>query len=43
MEDAHVFSVADIFYNKICYSSYLTKIRKKRYSQEETKVMNERK
>ena len=43
MADAHAIFAADIFYNKKYYPSYLTQIRKKRYSQEETKIMNERK
>ena len=43
MADAHDIFVADIFYHKKCYSSYLNQIRKKRHSQEETKVLNERK
>ena len=43
MADAHDIFAADILYHKKCYSSYLTQIRKKRYSQEETKVLNERK
>ena len=38
-----IFFTSDILYHKKCYSSYLTQIRKKRYSQEETKVLNERK
>ena len=43
MADAHDIFAADILYHKKCYSSYLTQIRKKQYSQEETKVLNERK
>ena len=43
MTDANDIFAADILYHKKCYSSYLTQIRKKRYSQEETKVLNERK
>ena len=42
MADADIFA-ADILYHKKCYSSYLTQIRKKQYSQEETKILNERK
>ena len=40
MADAHDVFVADILYHKKCYSCYLTQIRKK-YSQEETKVLNQ--
>ena len=43
MADAHDVFTADILYHERCYSSYLTQIRKKRYSQEKTKVLNERK
>ena len=40
MADAHDVFTVDILYNERCYSSYLTQIRKKRYSQEKTKVLN---
>ena len=43
MADAHDVFAADILYHERFYSSYLTQIRKKRYSQEKTKVLNERK
>ena len=43
MADARDIFTADILYHKKCLSSYLTQIRKKRYSQEQTKVLNERK
>ena len=43
MADAHDIFAAYILYHKKCYSFYLTQIRKKQYSQEETKVLNERK
>ena len=42
MADAHDIFAADISYHKK-FCSYLTQIRKKRYSQEETKILNERK
>ena len=41
MADAHDVFTSDILYHKKCYSSYLTQIRKKPYSQEETQVQNE--
>ena len=43
MADANDVFVADILYHERFYSSYLTQIRKKRCSQEKTKVLNERK
>ena len=43
MADARDVFAADILYHERFYSSYLTQIRKKRYSQEKTKVLNERK
>ena len=43
MADAHDIFAADILYLKKCYSFYLTQIRKEQYSQEETKILNERK
>ena len=43
MADSHDVFAADILYHERFYSSYLTQIRKKRYSQEKTKVLNERK
>ena len=43
MADAHDVFTTDILYHERFYSSYLTQIRKKRYSQEKTKVLNERK
>ena len=43
MADAHDIFAADILYYKKYFSSYLTQIRKTIYSQEETKILNERK
>ena len=43
MADSHDIFAADILYHERFYSSYLTQIRKKRYSQEKTKALNERK
>ena len=42
MTDTHDFFAAEISYHKKCYS-YLEQIRNKRYSKEETKILNERK
>ena len=41
--DIHNIFVAGILYHKKCFSSYLTQIRKKRYSQEKNKTLNKRK
>ena len=42
MTDTHDFFAANISYHKKYYS-YLEQIRNKRYSKEETKILNERK
>ena len=40
MGDIHDIFVAGILYHKNCFCSYLTQIRKKRYSEEKIKILN---
>ena len=40
MADTHDIFTADILYHEKCYSPYLTRTRRKRHNQEETKILN---